>query len=121
MSSLALWRRKKQNMINRGGGSKDVQSFLHRSPRSGTRGGGERPAASTRRLPRLYGFSVTLLTDCYTFRTEMDGKTKTRAASRHIGDPQGAARKSEPRVLLSRAQRTLRNQQLREPWRSRPA
>jgi hypothetical protein len=28
-----------------------------------------------------------LLTDCYTRRAEMDGKTKTQAASRHIGDP----------------------------------
>jgi hypothetical protein len=42
-----------------------------------------------------------LLTDCYTRRAEMDGKTKTQAASRHIGDPQGAQGKVNRACFLA--------------------
>jgi len=49
-----------------------------------------------------------LLTDCYTRRAEMDGKTQ--AASRHIGNPQGAQGKVNR--VGGHAGRPLHNQYL---------
>jgi len=58
----------------------------------------------------LYAVKSALLTDCYTRRAEMDGKTQ--AASRHIGDPQGAQGKVNR--VGGPAGRTLHNWHLRE-------